>query len=316
MNKKKQEKKMFPVLVEYGHGDQYIDVTIQALRKCLVHDVLIIPPGDDARNELFTDPFFGVFKSIAITDNESKKIYAIGETAKRTVEEKKNPGMRALNEMEWLYSRLRLVNGMTFEESYIQQLLSVLFIPPEATVLEIGSGIGRNTLILASILRSPHTKLVALECNPAQYFQLEANQVENQLSFHVENVALSALPIMQRGLTTFPIPKDGIVHADCELVNTTTFTDLETKHRCCFDTLVVDCGMAFLDLLFEDSVNVLKNIQLIIFVNAFQTEKTSIMEKMLGQYNLEKIYHYPGAKNPDYHQVWAIRTQKKVVVHI
>ena len=64
-------------------------------------------------------------------------------------------------------------------------------------VLEIGGNIGRNTLVIASILNS--SNLVTLECNLESCNQLNENKNLNKFSFFIENSALSAKKLIQIG---------------------------------------------------------------------------------------------------------------------
>ncbi len=307
---------MFPILVEYGHGTKYVNITIQALQCCLYYDTLVIPAEDEKRNELFGDPFFGVFKSIAVTDDDGKKVYPIGQIVKHVIEEKKNEGMRALNNISWAHSRVKFIDGITTfkgNDYCIAQVLCALFLPVNANVLEIGAGTGRNSLVISSTLLSNPLHLVSLECDPNQYLLLQENLIENHLfAFYTENVAIANTPIIQKDGITSPIPKDGILPADYELVDTMTFLEVQTKYKLCFSALIVDCGHpnAFLCMLQEDMDNILKNIQTIILINA------SIEEKILMQHGLQKIFQYPGGPQNalNYYEVW--KNNSHVTLHV
>jgi beta-1,4-mannosyl-glycoprotein beta-1,4-N-acetylglucosaminyltransferase len=55
----------------YGISKKHIDITRIVLEKCIINDELIIPPTDNERTAIFTDPMFGIIKDIYIVFNES-----------------------------------------------------------------------------------------------------------------------------------------------------------------------------------------------------------------------------------------------------
>ena len=63
------------IQIKYGTSSNNIDVTQIALEKCLVNNILFIPNGDNARADIFTDPCFGVKKSIFIKNLETESNY-------------------------------------------------------------------------------------------------------------------------------------------------------------------------------------------------------------------------------------------------
>lgn len=62
------------IQIKYGTASNNIDVTQIALEKCLANNILSIPNGDNARATIFTDPCFGVKKSIFIKNPDSEPI--------------------------------------------------------------------------------------------------------------------------------------------------------------------------------------------------------------------------------------------------
>lgn len=60
------------IRIKYGTISNNIDVTQIALEKCVANNILSIPNGDNDRATIFTDPCFGVKKSIFIKNMEPK----------------------------------------------------------------------------------------------------------------------------------------------------------------------------------------------------------------------------------------------------
>jgi len=87
-----------------------------------------------------------------------------------------------------LHKTLKLDFGKWDTEIPEQELI-LKHVPPTATVLEIGSFIGRSTLILASVLDDDR-RLVSLESNPSFTRRLNHNRVLNGMHFNGVRVRL------------------------------------------------------------------------------------------------------------------------------
>ena len=131
-------------------------------------------------------------------------------------------------------------------------------------VLEIGGNIGRNSLIIASILNNA-SNLVTLECDMSIANQLKENRALNNFNFHIESSALSNRKLIQKGWDT--MPSDTLIDG-YKWVNTITLEELKVKYDIKFDTLVLDCEGAFYYILM-DMPEILTNINLIIMENDY-----------------------------------------------
>lgn len=129
--------------------------------------------------------------------------------------------------------------------------------------MEIGGNIGRNSLIIASILKT--NNFVSLESDLNISKQLIENRDLNNFNFHVENSALSNRKLIQRGWDT--IPSD-VLQNGYKWVNVIGLSELKTKYNINFDTLVLDCEGAFYYILM-DMPEILNNIRLIIMENDY-----------------------------------------------
>jgi len=88
-----------------------------------------------------------------------------------------------------LQSKLKLKHG-TLHEEYPEQKLAVKFLTGKEKVLEIGGNIGRNSLIISSLLENQEN-LVVLECDDTSVKKLTENRELNGFKFHIEPSALS-----------------------------------------------------------------------------------------------------------------------------
>lgn len=61
--------------INYGFAFDQIDVTEVAYQTCVKQNVMYIPPGDDIRINLFTDPCVGAKKRIYFVNNISGVTY-------------------------------------------------------------------------------------------------------------------------------------------------------------------------------------------------------------------------------------------------
>jgi FkbM family methyltransferase len=76
----------------------------------------------------------------------------------------------------------------------------MLYLTGNEKILEIGGNIGRNSLVIASILNT--NNFVSLECDVTISQQLTENRDLNKFSFHIESAALSNRKLIQKGWDT------------------------------------------------------------------------------------------------------------------
>lgn len=201
-----------------------------------------------------------------------------------------------------IQSKLKLNHGSFYEE-LPEQRMSVRYLTGKEKVLEIGGNIGRNSLIIASLLNTPQ-QLVSLESNPEIAPQLIENRDANQLPFHIEMSALSKRKLIQKGWDTIPSEtlEDGY-----SWVNTISFDELQTKYNIVFDTFVLDCEGAFYFILM-DMPEILANINLIIMENDYyDISRKQYVDQVLTDNGFYKDYVEGGGWGPctDYFfEVW------------
>ena len=194
--------------ITYGISDLNIDVTEACLEKMKKDHYLIIPSNDNVRCNYFSDPLLGTLKSIFITVDgvtteydHTKKIFFDLNT--NQVLDPVPDSVRLLDVDERLadiHKNLTLLHG-SFRDEFPEQRMAVQYIHPTSKVLEIGGNIGRNSLIIASLLTN-QLDMVVLETDPGIAYQLRQNRDQNRLDFHIENSALSIRKLIQKGWDT------------------------------------------------------------------------------------------------------------------
>lgn len=257
------------VLIKYGIYTNNIDVTDICLTKLTNSNIITIPAVDDNRTAYFTDPVYGTKKKLFVIINGNVDVYdetyvvKINLSTNTVSARSMNYNTYINNKLFNLHSKLKINYG-TLKDEVPEQKMVVQYLTGNEKVLEIGGNIGRNSLIIASILRDS-SNLVTLESDELIAIQLLQNKLLNNLNFHIEASALSKRKLMQKDWTT--IPSDTLEHG-YKWVNTVTFSDLKNKYNIDFDTLVLDCEGAFYYILM-DIPEILDNINLIIMENNY-----------------------------------------------
>jgi FkbM family methyltransferase len=307
----------------YGYDDEhYVDVTNLVFSKCFSDNGILIPKGDHERSNIFGDPFYGKGKHILIIDNlgikhifpGSKEIkiewtsiseqLALNSNPKLWYEEVgkfiTNPEKR----LKELQKHLDISYG-TFDDEYFEQYMAIQYINPDAKVLEIGGNIGRNSLIISTILKDSRNYLV-LESDPVFADQLKQNIVANGFNTNVEPAALSKMPLIQNYWDTMPLVDNNIPEG-WKQISTITYSELMKKYNIQFDTIVADCEGALYYIL-RDEPSLLNNINTIITENDYRDiEHKNFVNKLFEQNGLKRILYQGGGWGPCsdfFYEVW------------
>jgi FkbM family methyltransferase len=291
--------------IYYGITNHSIDVTDICLEKLTNNNTITIPCGDSNRAAYFTDPLPGILKKVivALNDNLTEydeitiiKINIINNTI-TTINE-----FDIDNKMKSIHSKLNIKYG-SFDEELPEQKMAVRYLKGDEKVLEIGGNIGRNSLIIASILEND-ANLVTLECDINIANQLKENRDLNNFKFNIEVSALSNRKLIQIGWDTKP---SDILEEGYNFVNTISLSELKNKYNMEFDTLVLDCEGAFYYILI-DMPEILNNIKLIIMENDYwDITKKNYIDDILKQHNFYVDYAECGGWGPCYNnffEVW------------
>jgi len=291
--------------IYYGITNSLLDVTSICVEKLTNNNIITIPSGDNNRAFYFTDPLYGILKKIFIENNDTLTEYDDFTEIKINL---LNNTVTAINENEInnkitnIHSKLKINYG-SFSEELPEQKMVVTYLTGNEKVLEIGGNIGRNSLVIASILENQNN-LVTLESNPDIAKALHENRELNNFNFHIEISALSNRKLIQKGWDT--IPSDSLQDG-WDWINTITFSEIENKYNIEFDTLVLDCEGAFYYIL-QDIPEILNNINLIIMENDYwDISKKIYIDEILMKNNFNVDYVESGGWGPCYNnffEVW------------
>ena len=296
--------------VLYGKANaQTIDVTEKALIHFRNGNQLVMPNNDIGRALKFGDPLIGVYKDIIITINGQTITYPHNSHVNIQLPEQlcanhvPNPEAK----LKAIHARIgpSFIGGSLLDE-YAEQLMSVQFIDPNAKVLELGANVGRNTLVIASLLNDD-TKLVTLDSDPNACRVLKRNRDTNNMHFHVVAAALSKRRLVQAFWNTIPSDTDIEGYTP---VNTITYDALIEQFRIDFDTLVLDCEGAFYYILL-DYPDVIKHVKQIIVENDYPTrQQKEEVDAILHKAGFIVVYSQPllvpikHACNDCFYEVW------------
>ena len=261
----------------YGTRDKNIDVTDICYNQLMKNGIIRIDPDDNLRAHIFTDPCWQVFKSIFIIKDVDQDMLEYDHADEIYIDTDTNeiyteniPDHIASTyiyeiKLKKIHSKLKIGYG-SFEDEYPEQIMAVRCLTGNEKVLEIGSNIGRNSLVISHILSEKgNNNFVTLESDTNTAKVLKYNRDLNNFKFHVENAALSARKLIQRGWNTLA---SDVLLEGYEKVNTITLEELNKKYNIQFDTLVLDCEGAFYYILM-DTPEILNNINLIIMENDY-----------------------------------------------
>jgi len=256
---------MAAVVILYGVKENRRDVTDICLDKLLHNNIITIPCGDNNRAFFFNDHLIGVEKSIFIIINQNEVEYNQTNTIKInitdfTVYTQNNSNIN--EKLNSIHNKLRIKYG-NFNEELPEQKMAARYLTGNEKVLEIGGNIGRNSLIISSIINN--NNFVSLESDPDIAKQLKENRDLNNLTFHIEISALSKRKLIQRGWDTKP---SDTLENGYKWINTISFDQLQLKYKIVFDTLILDCEGAFYYILM-DMPEILNNIKLFIMENDY-----------------------------------------------
>ena len=292
--------------ISYGIKGHVIDVTKICKEDLLKRDnVIVIPSGDCNRASYFTDPIVNTKKKVFIehdgitSEYEDNMQIEVDLTSNQIKTENIE---RVGDRLGSIHSELKIKYG-TMKEEVPEQKMVIRYLKGEEKVLEIGGNIGRNSLVIASIL-GDSSNLVTLESDVDISRKLSENRLLNNMEFHIESSALSKRKLIQAGWDTKP---SETLEPGFKWVNTITFEQLKRKYKIDFDTLVVDCEGALYYILL-DMPEILENINLIIMENDYhRLEHKQYVDKVLLKNNFLVDFVEGGGWGPCYnnfYEVW------------
>jgi len=306
------------VIIKYGIINNNIDVTDIALTKCMKENIIFIPKNDHARASYFSDPLLNILKSIFIIVNDNvcfemdhnENIYIDITNDQIYTDENVPESIREIHTNSYekkllnIHSLLQIEYG-SFTQELPEQMMAVTYLTGDEKVLELGGNIGRNSLIIGHILREKqNNNFVTLECDSDICKQLTHNRDLNNMTFYIENSALSKRNLIQLGWDT--IVSD-VVLSGYKPVSIISYDELKIKYNIDFDTLVLDCEGAFYYILM-DMPEILNGIKLIIMENDYHDYNHKLfIDDVLRKNNFNVVYQEEGGWDPCYNvffEVW------------
>ena len=321
--------------IKYGIPGNSIDVTNICLTspKLFHNNIITIPSGDENRAHYFTDPVPRVVKQIIIQmtnnsdsdNNDENEIYFDQHHSIKINIKNNTVDVKVIDENEenkkidiklsLIHSKLKIKHGSFYDE-FPEQKMETKYLTGNEKVLEIGGNIGRNSLVIAQILRdgggaSNDFNLVTMECANDTSILLMENRNLNGFHFHIEKSALSSNKLIQNELNgnnviNKTLPSDTLLPGHT-WVNTVTWKELKVKYNIEFNTLVLDCEGAFYYMLL-DMPEMLENIKLIIMENDYwDLNHKNVVDAILIKNNFYVDYTESGGWGPCYNnffEVW------------
>lgn len=289
--------------IYYGIVSKHIDVTSICLEKLTHNNTITIHRGDLDRAMLFTDPLPGIHKLIMIEDNMVTNTYDEYVQIQINILHNTKTILHDNDiKLNGIHSKLKIKHG-SLNDELAEQKMAVRYLKGDEKVLEIGGNIGRNSLVIASILEDSNN-LVVLESDTIITKQLQENKELNNFHFHIENSALSNRNLIQQGWNT--IPSDTLI-SGYNWVNTISLDKLKIKYNIEFNTLVLDCEGAFYYILI-DMPEILNNINLILVENDYTNiDHKKYIDDVLKKNNFSVVYSESGGWGPCYnnfYEVW------------
>lgn len=190
--------------------------------------------------------------------------------------------------LQTLQSKIQLLCG-SFQDELPEQKMAIRYLSGNEKVLEIGSNIGRNSMIISNLL-TDSTNLVTLETDTNIVAILREHKRINNLNFHIEHAALSMRKLVQKGWDT--MPSDTVPEGFTQ-VNIISYAELQKKYNMNFDTLVIDCEGALYYILL-DMPEILEHVKLILMENDYYNEDhKKYVDDVLHAHNFNVVYAEP-----------------------
>ncbi len=314
---------MNQVQIKYGVVGRYRDITKWVIRFCVIRNTIYIPKDDSIRAHVFGDHLYGIYKHIILKDNVNgiERRYEHNEDIEYElnfviiVDDEKELKWEVLSAMtdvetkiKHIHDNIKMVGG-SLRDELNEQYMVLRYLDPKSKVLELGSNIGRNTCVIASILED-ESNFVTCESDPVSVEVLRKNRFLNRFHFEIEDSALSYKKLIQKNWVT--IPSEEVLEGYFP-VKTITFEELEEKYQIQFDTLVADCEGA-LYYICKDNENILNNIKTIILESDFfeESHKRYIMEifeirgfrRVYSEPLRLKMTQFPQICRDSFYEVW------------
>jgi FkbM family methyltransferase len=205
-----------------------------------------------------------------------------------------------------MHKNLKIEHG-SFDEEIVEQKMSLDFITNTDRVLELGGNIGRNSLIISSILDNSN-QLVVLESDKDAAKILESNRDMNNFKFTIVNKALSKHRLCQIVWNTYKLNESEPILPGSFEVETIDYSTLISITNIKFNVLVCDCEGCLYNILIEEP-SFLDNFEKVLLENDFwdhPEQEKFVHERLrdLGfqiKFKADLDFYLP---RPDFWQAW------------
>lgn len=302
-------------VILYGIGDNYINVTKKCVDASKNKDFIEIPRTDIERAAIFGDPLLGTVKKIMLLHPYGARYYfdqgMVLKLAKNELSTNatKKPVINfnisiPADRLADVQNRITMDYGFIREEG-VEQLMSVMFIRPHDQVLELGSNVGRNSIVIASILDNDRN-LVTLESAPETVKKLQWNKMLNYMNFNVENAALTKQKLIQNPNTWQTTPSDDVPEGFYQ-VSSITVDQLYDKYKLDFTVLVADCEGSLYYILQEFPEILQKNIKTLIVENDYhEFSHKEFVDQQFQKNGFHRVFFQGGGWGPCADFFWEV----------
>jgi FkbM family methyltransferase len=210
-----------------------------------------------------------------------------------------------------------VISQKRWAQETVEQSMSMRFLNGTENVLELGGCIGRNSLVIASILNEHGGKLVTVEPQSGYAAQLKQAKATSGLQFAIIDRPVSRQRmVMDGGLTKCIGPDDKVSEvprrpgrsAGWVEVPTITLEDVKTNTGVqAFDTLVVDCEGAFYSVLNEFPEVMTGVTKVVIENDSRDADEAEAIHVRLRENGLVPVWSQPfkwGPVFPKAHEFW------------
>ena len=211
--------------------------------------------------------------------------------------------------LQSLQNKLKITGG-DFKEELVEQIIATKYINENDKVLEIGGNIGRNSMIIASLLNKTEN-LTVMETDPETFKMLKHNKEINNMNFKIINAGLSKKKLLQNLWDTYYSDSLENKHNYFE-VNNITYQDLINKTGGDFNVLVLDCEGAFYYIL-KEFPEIITNIDKILIENDYKTiEEKKYVDDILFNNNFVSVFkdYHPDKWGPFYNKFYEVYQKK------
>ena len=204
----------------------------------------------------------------------------------------------------------RTISSKDWANEKVEQSMSMRFLSGTETVLEIGASMGRNSLVIASILNRWGGRLVSIEADSAVVAKLKQSRSVSGSAFDIIGKPLSRHRMIMRKDKTQRIGPRTRIPRGWRAVATTTYKDIiNATGVSSFDTLVVDCEGAFHGIL-NEFPEIMKGVTKIIIENdSLDAKEAEEIHQHLRAHGLRPIWTTAltlpkKLKFPKYREFW------------